>query len=283
MNVIHPWYTSTGIRYSPDFDFPPLEPALELQYPNIDARPLSIVARVEKLIGGISLQIDTGPSMMPGMLENDGITDQKIHPFALGLGLTVFLFLMILVMTSAHQRERLQLLAHRAIRSKASDYARNTHDDNRSSQLPLFAKQAAEHGNLRIVKRWVQSLQRDIDAKSDENLTALHYSSRAGHPDVVRLLLEHHADPNVVDERLVSALHFAALGGHGLIVKLLVDARADALVEDIDGQTPLNLAERTGNIGCIRLLQRAIARQMDGTTHAESLTLRTERRSVNNV
>jgi hypothetical protein len=52
--------------------------------------------------------------------------------------------------------------------------------------LPGFAQAAAESGNARVVKRWVGSSGRDLDARSSENLTALHYAARGGHNECVR-------------------------------------------------------------------------------------------------
>jgi ankyrin repeat protein len=75
-----------------------------------------------------------------------------------------------------------------------------------------------------------------------------------------RLLLAAGADPNVQDERCVTPLHLAALGGHALSVKLLLDHHADPFREDVDRHAPLAVAEAGGNVGCARLLQRAMAK-----------------------
>lgn len=52
--------------------------------------------------------------------------------------------------------------------------------------LPGFVKAAAESGNARVVKRWVNSTSKDVDSRSDENLTALHYAARGGHNECTR-------------------------------------------------------------------------------------------------
>lgn len=116
------------------------------------------------------------------------------------------------------------------------------------SDLPGFARQAAESGNARVVKRWVHSTDRNVDARSAENLTALHYAVRGGHNECTRLLLTANADPNAIDERSITPLHLAALGGHALCVKLLLDHHADPFREDVDHHTPLIIAEQSGNI-----------------------------------
>lgn len=52
--------------------------------------------------------------------------------------------------------------------------------------LPGFVKTAAEAGNARVIKRWVNSTSRDVDSRSSENLTALHYVARGGHNECTR-------------------------------------------------------------------------------------------------
>lgn len=80
------------------------------------------------------------------------------------------------------------------------------------------------------------------------------------------------------DERRITPLHLAALSGHALCVKLLLDHHADPFREDVDRQTPFVIAEKSGNIGCARLLQRAMAKATvsDDLSQANkvSLTLR---------
>ncbi|GLE03962.1 hypothetical protein PINS_up012873 [Pythium insidiosum] len=152
--------------------------------------------------------------------------------------------------------------------------------------LPGFAQTAAESGNARVIKRWVNSTDRDVDARSHENLTALHYAARAGHNECVRLLLAASADPNVQDERRITPLHLAAIGGHALCVKLLLDHHADPFREDLDQHTALTLAESSGNIGCARLLQRAMAKATvsdDVSGRDASLTLRAGSTRVENA
>lgn len=52
--------------------------------------------------------------------------------------------------------------------------------------LPGFVTTAAEAGNARVIKRWVNSTARDVDSRSNENLTALHYAARGGHNECTR-------------------------------------------------------------------------------------------------
>ncbi|GMF19624.1 unnamed protein product [Phytophthora fragariaefolia] len=188
----------------------------------------------------------------------------QVHPLALAMGVLGLFCLLLLVATSSYQKQKLQVMARKLLRKKRKSVA----DEDRAgaggvhpaADLPGFARQAAEAGNARVVKRWVHSTDRNVDARSAENLTALHYAVRGGHNECVRLLLTANADPNAADERCITPLHLAAIGGHALCVKLLLDHHADPFREDVDHHTPLFIAEQSGNIGCARLLQRAMAK-----------------------
>ncbi|CAI5738225.1 unnamed protein product [Hyaloperonospora brassicae] len=225
-----------------------------------------------------------------------------IHPIALALGIAGFFCLLFLVSASSYQKHQLQVLARKLLRKKRKSVAdedrfgavtsrpvpkpnhTGTSTGSRQStaasasphptaDLPSFVRHAAETGNARVVKRWIHSPNRYVDAASAENLTALHYAVRSGHNECTRLLLAAHADPNAADERRVTPLHLAALGGHALCVKLLLDSNADPLLVDVDDHTPLYIAEQSGNIGCARLLQRAMAKAVM-QDEASTVTLR---------
>ncbi|KAL4171857.1 hypothetical protein KRP22_007035 [Phytophthora ramorum] len=159
----------------------------------------------------------------------------QIHPLALALGVVGVFILVFLVAASSYQKQQLQVMARKMLRKKRKSVT----DEDR---------------------RWVHSTDRNVDARSAENLTALHYAVRGGHNECTRLLLTANADPNAMDERSITPLHLAALGGHALCVKLLLDHHADPFREDVDHHSPLFIAEQSGNIGCARLLQRAMAK-----------------------
>ncbi|RLN95850.1 hypothetical protein BBJ28_00021141 [Nothophytophthora sp. Chile5] len=184
-----------------------------------------------------------------------------LHPLAVALGVVGVLCLIFLVAASAYRKDQLQHMARKLLRKKRKSFSEGGGKDvHPTADLPGFAKAAAETGNARVVKRWVNSTDKNVDARSAENLTALHYAARGGHNECTRLLLAASADPNVQDERHITPLHLAAVGGHALCVKLLLDHHADPFREDVDRHTPLVIAEESGNIGCARLLQRAMAK-----------------------
>ena len=74
-------------------------------------------------------------------------------------------------------------------------------------------------------------------------VNALCDTSMRGHPDVIKLLLAHHADINIRRKDGKNALHCAAEQGYADCVRVLLGANADPHVQDNDGHTPIQLLE----------------------------------------
>jgi ankyrin repeat protein len=68
-----------------------------------------------------------------------------------------------------------------------------------------------------------------------------------GHIAMVRLLLEHGADPNLRNYDGVTALHNAVYENQLDIVALLLEAGADPNIKDRFGNTAYDLAQRNEN------------------------------------
>jgi ankyrin repeat protein len=107
----------------------------------------------------------------------------------------------------------------------------------------------------------------NVDAAlAKDGTTALHAAARAGHANVVRLLLDGGADVLAVDSELSTALHAVGSHGHGLCVKALLDAGADPEAKDGAGHTPLSLAEAGGHLGTARMMRLHVERRQAQTS-----------------
>jgi len=84
--------------------------------------------------------------------------------------------------------------------------------------------------------------------------TALHLAAVEGHLDAVRLLVDRGA--NIYARTFIGAtpLMYAALGGHNEIVKFLISKGADVNTQNNKGGTALNLAAVKGHSDTVKLL-----------------------------
>ncbi|KAI2808806.1 Ankyrin repeat [Blomia tropicalis] len=87
--------------------------------------------------------------------------------------------------------------------------------------------------------------------------TCLHYASLNGHKDIVNLLLEHGANPNIVDHNGSSPLHLASWTGDYEVVNMLittVNQKADINLKNKDNETALHSACQYGHTPVVSLL-----------------------------
>jgi cytohesin len=85
----------------------------------------------------------------------------------------------------------------------------------------------------------------------------LHIAARRGYDEMVRLLLESGADPNVTDERDKTPLHFAAQEGNIGALQVLLAGGARLNARDRAGNTPLHDASVTGHLDVVKELMSA--------------------------
>ncbi len=82
-----------------------------------------------------------------------------------------------------------------------------------------------------------------VNARDDEQLTALHWAVIANFPEHVRLLLANQADPAVGDADQRSPLHYCVSRGSMECLKIILHMRPDAVnVADGSGRTCLHVA-----------------------------------------
>lgn len=94
-----------------------------------------------------------------------------------------------------------------------------------------------------------------INETDSQGRTPAHVACQHGQENVVRVLLSRGADVQVCGKDNWAALHLAAWQGHLGIVKLLVkQAGANANGQTADGRTPLHLASQRGHYRVARIL-----------------------------
>jgi len=99
-----------------------------------------------------------------------------------------------------------------------------------------------------------------VNTIDKSRLTPLHCAVNSSALDVVRTLLRHGANPNVVDRDGLAPLHYAAAAthppvfSHSAVIDLLITHGADVSIRDNQCRTPLHLAAAVGNAALVRLL-----------------------------
>ena len=79
----------------------------------------------------------------------------------------------------------------------------------------------------------------DVNKKTDNDWTMLHYAARDSLTDMAKMLLECGANANLFDKLHRIPLFLAAYHGHLEIVELLIDYGSSINVKDVYGCTPL--------------------------------------------
>ena len=131
----------------------------------------------------------------------------------------------------------------------------------------MAMKDAAEKGNIALVKSLLNKginpngyTFKETPTKetyfSQQTDRPIHVASEEGHLEIVKLLLEHKADPSWCCCSCVTALHLAIQANHVDITRLLLANGADPnIVHDLEVDS-FGLAQKYGNNEMIELLKK---------------------------
>ncbi len=102
-----------------------------------------------------------------------------------------------------------------------------------------------------------------VNAQSRNGLKAVPIQSAAagGHRKIVKMLLEHNADPNIREQGGYTPLHAAAQNGDEEMIRILLYGGANLTVKNNDGKTPLDLALEAGHEKASLLLGEGITKR----------------------
>jgi len=101
------------------------------------------------------------------------------------------------------------------------------------------------------VKFFINTNPDSINAKNIGGATALHLASRVGNLEIVKLLLENGANPNLVDNEGVTPLMRASIGGFDNIVKILLENRASASILSTSRNSAIYYSTYASCQGCL--------------------------------
>lgn len=151
----------------------------------------------------------------------------------------------------AIQKDRLFFIKEMFKTSQVIDFSKQM--DHKMHRTALHF--AAERGDLELVQLLLQKdkeqqlstknphIQLDINAKDREGSTALFRAAKIGAEDVIKVLLEFGADPNIVNRDDISPLVIAAHRGYlDVVDELLKYDQIDVNVQDSRGRTALMVA-----------------------------------------
>ncbi|XP_075762623.1 E3 ubiquitin-protein ligase MIB2 isoform X1 [Pelodiscus sinensis] len=111
----------------------------------------------------------------------------------------------------------------------------------------------AAHGNAAKVQDLVQKYPDKVDIKN-QGRTALQVAAHLGRVEVVKILLQAHANIDLRDEEGDAALHYAAFGNQAEVVRVLVDQGANADLLNNAKCTALYVAVSKGFTEIVQIL-----------------------------
>ena len=113
-------------------------------------------------------------------------------------------------------------------------------------------------GDVKTLRKLIRTV--DVNRADDDGSTPIQFAVNGRHAEAVAVLLEAGANPNQTDAKDGSTLlHDAAASRYGApIIRLLLDHGADPTRKDTEGQTPLDVARERGRKKNVELLQARV-------------------------
>ncbi|MFT6332258.1 MAG: ankyrin repeat protein [Lentimonas sp.] len=126
----------------------------------------------------------------------------------------------------------------------------NARGNNEDTALHI----ATQNDSLELVNILIKH-KIDVNARTQNGWTALHFAAQKGFNDVVAALIDAAIDVNIQGKMYQrTALHFAADRNHIETIKILLNSGAKVNLKDIAGNTPLLVAEKKSNSEAAQIL-----------------------------
>ncbi|PAA65990.1 hypothetical protein BOX15_Mlig000985g5, partial [Macrostomum lignano] len=149
--------------------------------------------------------------------------------------------------------------------------------EEQTEAVPQPMHSACQYGNLTFLAELIDN-KVSVNGLDAAGNTALHWASRGGHAECVRLLLMAKCDANAQNKSGDTALHLAAWKSHSAVVELLLFgdgaqvrtgvANASLSVKNRQGETPLAMAKDAE----VKAALLRAARLLGRTTSATEVT-----------
>lgn len=124
-----------------------------------------------------------------------------------------------------------------------------------TSSMDIF--EACREGDVASLNFLLENNATDVDKLSDCGLAPLHYAARNNHGEVIQLLIDHGADPNVTattENKSLSPLHFASWYDTDEAVNTLIDNKSNVECSAVFGQKPLHFAVTRASLELVKTL-----------------------------
>ncbi|KAJ0004249.1 hypothetical protein NQD34_010463 [Periophthalmus magnuspinnatus] len=105
-----------------------------------------------------------------------------------------------------------------------------------------------------------------VNAKDEDQYTALHWAAQNGDEAITRLLLDKGAAINETDGQGRTPAHVACQHGQENVIRVLLSRGADVRVRGKDNWTALHFAAWQGHLGIVKLLIKQAGADVDGQT-----------------
>ncbi|KAM9384645.1 receptor-interacting serine/threonine-protein kinase 4 [Pholidichthys leucotaenia] len=106
----------------------------------------------------------------------------------------------------------------------------------------------------------------NVNAKDEDQYTALHWAAQNGDEAITRLLLDRGAAINETDGRGRTPAHLACQHGQENVFRVLLSRCADIQIKGKDNWTALHFAAWQGHLGIVKLLIKQAGADMDSQT-----------------
>lgn len=121
------------------------------------------------------------------------------------------------------------------------------------------------HGNYSAFQSLLEEEGINVDSCGRDGASPLHCAVKAGHRDMVAMLLQAGANPHVQDSLRKTPLHFAAQHGNLDIIGLLIEKGGNTDAQDYLGRTPAHIAAIYGYEDMVQLYSTADVLVKDNT------------------